>query len=159
MKQYIIEKQLSLNQIRSIYKSYLLNDKKWFFSIYGLKRKGQTKIRVSKRVPKLESYLREKNYGFTFISYDQLDECGVIIGKYFDIFVEIWHGMTLLILNLKNEKEYKAGFERISHLYFNMIGTSMFEEAAEYAQLAIQRSYLTGYYSIPKNANNKVTHT
>ena len=82
MKQYIIEKKLSLNQIRELYKKYLINDKKWFFSLYGSKNTGQTKIRIIKRNKEIESYLHNKKINYSLISYDELEECGKIVDKY-----------------------------------------------------------------------------
>jgi len=147
MIEYRIETKAKLSKVKAIWELFLQNDKTWHFTLEGF----YIELRVSKYNLKIEKYLKEKKWKYTKFEYkDSIP----ITEKYQKQFEVIFHGFSELSMKLPKEKKdekysdiYRC-YERVVHLYANIVGIGLIDECYRLARLTVERSHTAGKYSV-----------
>lgn len=144
MIEYKINTPAKLETVKKIWRKFLQEDNAWHFTLEGT----YIELRVAKKMPVLEKYLREQKLDFISFTYkDNID----ITRKYQKQFEKIFHGFACLSMTVdlqpkKNcwKTDLYRVLERCIHLAFNLHGFSPWEEAEYLALNAIRRAYMAG---------------
>jgi len=146
MIEYRIERKAKLSTVKRLWKLFLKNDPMWHFTLEG----SYIELRVSKDIPRLDEFLNEKKWKYTKFEYK---DCIPITRKYQKEFEYIFHGFSELAMKMPKEKptdrysDLHKCYERVVHLYANICGLGLIEEAYKLARLTVERSHTAGKYS------------
>ena len=159
MNEYIINvpsKQIH-SLIRELYKRFLKEDNKWFYSKYVLARTaGELRIKTSGRIPEMERYLTSRGFIFEWMVYTALSEKseGSVVDIYWNEFVTLFHAESVLSLKTKDTHKDRT-IERVVHMLFNMLNYSFMEEALWLESNGVFKAFTAGReYERSQKKNN-----
>ena len=150
MIEYRIEKPAKLATVKYLWKNFLKDDPMWHFTLEG----DYIEVRVSKKIPALDKFLKAKKWKYTTFTY--LDNIP-ITRKYQKQFEYIFHGYSELSMLVPREKnldwelaysEVYQLLERCTHLAGNILGLTYGGEARSIMNLALGRAYMAGKLSV-----------
>ena len=142
MIEYRIETKAKLSKVKAIWKLFLQKDDKWHFTLEGT----YIELRLTNYSQKIEKYLKEKEWKYTkFVYIDGIP----ITKKYQEQFEKIFHGFSELAMKLPRRKRIKGDdfyscWERCIHLFANMSGVNLEDEANTLAWILVDRAFTAG---------------
>lgn len=146
MIEYKIETEAKLSKVKRIWKLFLQNDHTWHFTLEGT----YIELRVLNVDKRIDEYLKKKKWKYERFFYK---DAIPITRKYQKQFESIFHGFSELAVKMPKEKlgegysDLYRCYERVVHLYANMCGLSLIEEAYKLGRLTVERSHTAGKYS------------
>ena len=145
MIEYRIETKAKLSKVKAIWKLFLQKDDEWHFTLEDT----YIELRLVNYSQKIEKYLKEKKWKYTkFVYTDSIP----ITRKYQKQFEKIFHGYSELAMkvprpNLKKDvklQDFYKDWERIIHLYADMLEIGIEQEANILALILVDRSFTAG---------------
>lgn len=139
MIEYFVYTSLKISKMKELWQLFFQKDPKWFYGFYSGKP-GFIKIRCSRRNLGLERYCNKKGIDFSFQDYKE----GVqSVNRYFDEFVNIFHGFSELMMKCK-ERHRKEIDERCIHILMNMNNLGYMDEAKFLSHQALMKAFVEG---------------
>jgi hypothetical protein len=147
MIEYRIVTKAELDKVKEIWEKFLQKDPMWHFTLED----AYIEIRVTKKLPLLDAYLKKKKWEYTTFKYEDNIP---ITRKYQSQFEHIFHGFAELAMltdlsagwqeKPSKESEAKQLMERICHLAHNAFGVDWWGEAQLEVQLGLGRAFGAG---------------
>lgn len=162
MIEYKINTPSKLSKVKSIWKRFLTDDNTWHFTLEGdyIELRINIDRKSAQWVHNFENYLRLKKWGYTKFPYtDNIP----ITRKYQKQFEKIFHGYSVMAMTLPRktwaeksvvESDFTTVTERCVHLFYNMCGVDIMQEAYHLAQVLVGRAYTAGWYSASYSQRN-----
>ena len=143
--------------VRDLYKRFLKEDNKWFYSKYVLARTaGELRIKTSARISEMEKYLTSRGFVFKCTVYTSSSEKseGSVVDIYWNEFVALFHAESILSLKTKDTHKDKV-IERVVHMLSNMLNYSFMEEALWLESNGVLKAFTAGReYERSQKKNN-----